>query len=144
MLALAGAVTGVSVLPIAIKAVGELHRHTVLQSNTLARQGNGLPEFAGEDEKLARQRAGGINGGLVPGKAPPAYLGKVPKRGAPGDGRRDYEVGGLGNATSSRGRIVDILNKVPRRTAGASSDYKNANRPVPSRLPGYGNQSYAP
>lgn len=145
MLALTGAAAGVSVLPVAIKAVGELHRLTVLKSNNnnvLARQGNGSP--TSDDTKLARQRAGGVRGGLSDAKPSPKFLDKVPKRGAPGDGRRNYEVGGLGNATSSRGQINDVLDKVPRRTAGASADYKRANRPIPSRLPGFGNQSFGP
>lgn len=147
MLALTGAAAGVSVIPVAIKAVGELHRLTVLKSNSnnvLARQGAGSPTSVADDTKLARQRAGGIRGGLSQAKPSPKFLDKVPKRGAPGDNRRDYEVGGLGNATSSRGQIDDVLDKVPRRTVGANGDYKRANRPIPSRLPGYGNQSYGP
>lgn len=144
MIALAGALTGVCALPVAIKAVGELHRQHVLQSNVLSRQGNGSPEFAGAEEKLARQRTGGILGGLAPNKGEPGYLRKVPARPMTGDKRRDYEVGSLGNATSSRGILLDVLDKVPRRTVGGSGDYKRANRPGPSRKAGWGNQSFTP
>lgn len=144
MHALAGTLAGASVLPIAIKAVGEIHHHVLQSSNVLARQGNGSPDFSGEDERLARQRTAGVRGGFAPGKAEPGYMGKVPDRKLSGDDRKDYKVGGLGNATSSRGVIDDLLDKVPRRTHGATADYKKANRPVPSRKAGWGNQSYTP
>lgn len=142
----ASAAAGISALPVAVKAVGELHRHatTVLQANTLARQGNNVPANKGEGERLARQRGAGIKGGLSPNKKDPAFLRDVPSRPTAGDTRRDYEVSGLGNATSSRGNIVDILDKVPRRTVGGSSDYKKANRPTPARKPGFDNQTYTP
>lgn len=139
-----GATAGVvAVLPIAIKAVGELHNH-VLQSNknnVLARQGLGTPGSA-EDSRLSRQRAGGISGGLSPEKKEPSYLGKVPSRGLAGDLRKQYKQSLRGNATSSRGSLADQLSKVPRQTHGGSSDYKRANRPPPSRLPGFDNQAY--
>lgn len=121
--------------------MGELHRITVLQSNTLARQGLSVPDKKGEDSRLSRQRAGGISGGLP--KKEPSWVGKVPSKPVKGDLRKDYEIGGLGNATSSKGNLVDILDKVPRKTAG-TADYKNINRPQPKRLPGFGNQSFSP
>eukprot|EP00174_Griffithsia_okiensis_P000473 GO255931.1.p1 GENE.GO255931.1~~GO255931.1.p1 ORF type:complete len:127 (+),score=1.85 GO255931.1:122-502(+) len=111
---------GLTALPVAAKAVGELHRQVFLQSNTLARQGMNVPDKKGEGEKLARQRSAGINGGLSGAKKDPAYLRDVPSRPMAGDKRRDYEVGSLGNATSSRGNITDILDKVPRRTLGGT------------------------
>lgn len=138
---------GISAMPIAIKAIGELHRHTVLQSNgnnTLARQGNGTPSLPGVEDTLQRQRAAGIKGGFNPSKQPPAYMGKVPSRKLAGDDLEDYLVGGLGNATSSRGKMIDILGKVPAGTVGGSTDYKKSNRPTPRRVPGFGNQSFSP
>ncbi|CAN8068075.1 unnamed protein product [Agarophyton chilense] len=133
--------TTISSLPIAIKAIGELHKATVLQSNALARQGLSTPDKRGEDERLSRQRAGGISGGFK--EQAPSWERKVPSRAVAGDIRKDYEVGGLGNATSSRGNLVDILDKVPRKTHG-NGDYKKINRPQPRRLPGFGNQSFGP
>lgn len=149
MLALTGVVApGVTAaaavaLPIAVKAVGELHQHVLMsnKNNILARQGYGIPDI-GEDAKLSRQRSGGISGGLTPQKKEPGFLKKVPSRGQSGDKRKDFLTSGRGNATSSRGTLQDQLSKVPRRTHGASADYKRANRPTPSRLPGFDNQSY--
>lgn len=141
MFGLTAVVTGASALPVAIKAVGEAHRALVLQSNTLARQGVSVPANRGEGDKLARQRASGVSGGITADD--PQYIGKVPKRDVAGDLRKDYEVGGLGNATSSRGNLVDILDKVPRKTHG-NGQYKRINRPVPTRAAGFGNQSFTP
>lgn len=141
MFSLPLALTGASAVPVALKAVGELHRTTVLQSNTLARQGESVPEKRGEGEKLARQRAAGVSGGVKPDK--PSWLGKVPSRSVTGDLRKSYEVGGLGDATSSKGNITDILDKVPTQTAG-TDEYKRISRPPPSRAPGFGNQSFTP
>ena len=134
---------GASVAPVAIKAVGEMHRHIVLQSNTLARQGNGTPTLQGLEDTLERQRAAGIRGGLTNDKDPPAYMDKVPNRPITGDSRKEYVVG-KGNATSSRGRMADILSKVPKRTVGGSADYKKSNKSTPKRAGGFGNQSFTP
>lgn len=141
MFGLVGIVAGASVAPVAIKAVGEIHRGLVLQSNVLARQGVSVPAERGEGEKVARQRASGVKGGIE--KTEPDYMGKVPARPVCGDLRRDLEVGGLGNATSSRGILTDILDKVPRQSHG-TGDYKTINRPSPGRAPGFGNQSFTP
>lgn len=141
MFAIAGVATSAVVMPIAVKAVGELHRVTVLRSNTLARQGESLPERRGEEKRLARQRAAGLKGGNE--VKPPSYMGKVPSKATKGDLRREYEIGGLGEATSSKGNIIDILSRVPRRTVG-TDDYKRIARPTPSRAPGFGNQSFTP
>lgn len=141
MFALPAAVAGASAIPIAVKAVGEIHRITVLQSNTLARQGESVPAKRGEGDKIARQRAAGVRGGVKPDG--PAWLGKVPSNSVTGDLRKDYEIGGLGDATSSKGNMADILDKVPRKTHG-NGQYKKINRPTPSRAPGFGNQSFTP
>lgn len=141
MFGLVGIVAGASAAPVAIKAVGELHRTLVLQSNVLARQGESVPAKRGEGEKLARQRAAGVKGGVV--SPEPKYMGKVPSQPVSGDLRRDYEVGGLGNATSSQGILSDILDKVPRQQHG-TGEYKRINRPQPLRAPGFGNQSFTP
>lgn len=142
MFAVPASLAGAAVIPVAVKAVGELHRLTVLQSNVLSRQGNGVPKEKGEGEKLARQRASGVKGGIP--SSEPQYMGSVPNRKVTGDLRKDYQVGGLGNATSSRGNITDILEKVPQQILGGTADYKRAARPVPARRPGFGNQSYTP
>lgn len=149
MLALTGVVApGVTAaaavaLPVALKAVGELHQHVLMsnKNNVLARQGYGLPD-GGEDMRLSRQRSGGISGGLNSGKKEPGFLKKVPSRASSGDTRKKFLINNRGNATSTRGTLEDQLSKVPRRTHGASADYKRANRPTPSRLPGFDNQSY--
>lgn len=133
----AGAIAGASALPVAIKAVGELHR-AVFQSE-LARQGQGIPVKRGEGERLQRQKVGGISGGVAPTK--PGYFGKVPSRPLAGDLRKEYEVGGLGDATSSRSNLEDILDKVPRKMHGTES-YKRIVRPTPTKKPGYDNQAY--
>lgn len=144
------AASGIPLIPVAAKAVGEVHRQLVLQSNgnnTLARQGNGTPSLPGIADTVERQRAGGISsvppGSTKGGAAKAGYLGKVPSKPLAGDDREHYKTG-LGNATSSRGRIVDILSKVPKRTVGGSADYKKANRATPSRAGGFGNQSFTP
>lgn len=127
-------------LPVALKAVGEAHR--VLMSDALARQGLGPVGPSGAAERSARQRAAGIpNPGIESNE--PGYLGRVPKRPMAGDLRRDYEVGGLGNATSSRGLLEDILAKVPRKLHG-TEEYKRINRPAPKRAPGFDNQGATP
>lgn len=141
MFGLVGIVAGASAAPVAIKAVGEIHRTLVLQSNVLARQGESVPANRGEGEKVARQRASGVKGGLP--KMEPGYMSKVPVKPVTGDLRKDLEVGGLGNATSSRGILSDILDKVPRQSHG-TGEYKRINRPSPGRAPGFGNQSFTP
>lgn len=141
MFGLAAVATGACAAPVFFKAAGEVHRALVLQSNVLARQGESVPSQSGAGERLARQRASGVSG--PERKKEPGYMGKVPENNLAGDLRKDYEVGGLGNATSSQGNIMDILAKVPRRKMG-TDQYKKINRPVPSRAPGYGNQSYTP
>lgn len=141
MFALTAIATTSLATPVLLKAAGELHHTLVLQSNILARQGAGIPELRGEGEKLAGQRAGGIKGGIP--SSEPGYMRKVPSKKVAGDLRGDYMLGRLGNATSSRGNITDVLSKVPRRVHG-TEDYKKINRPTPRRLAGYGNQSYAP
>lgn len=139
MFALTAVATTSLATPVLLKAASELHHSMVLQSNILARQGAGLPELEGEGERLAKQRAGGIKGGIASDE--PGYMRKVPSKSVAGDTRGNFKTGGLGNATSSRGNITDILSKVPRRVYG-TEDYKRINRPTPRRLPGYGNQSY--
>lgn len=141
MFSIPAVLAGASAFPVAVKAVGELHRITVLQSNTLARQGESVPEKRGEGEKIAKQRAAGISGGTK--NADPAWLRKVPSNSVTGDLRDEYMVGGLGNATSSKGNIIDILDKVPRKTHG-TEEYKRIARPQPKRAPGFGNQSFTP
>lgn len=126
-------------LPVAIKAVGEIHRGLFLESNVLARQGLGAPENPGEGDKLARQRTGGIKGGLPQDE--PGYVKKTPTRAQAGDLRQKYRVKSLGNATSSRGNLDDVLNKVPQRTYGTDA-YKRIYRPVPTRAPGFDNQAF--
>ena len=135
-----GAAAGVHLLPVAMKAFGEGHR--VLMSDALARQGLGPVGPSGDAERNARQRAAGVPNPGVPSDVPD-YFGRVPSRPLAGDKRRDYEIGGLGNATSSRGILEDILAKVPRKTHGLG-DYKRSNRPPPSRPDGFGNQSASP
>eukprot|EP00186_Timspurckia_oligopyrenoides_P003911 CAMPEP_0182448278 /NCGR_PEP_ID=MMETSP1172-20130603/25661_1 /TAXON_ID=708627 /ORGANISM="Timspurckia oligopyrenoides, Strain CCMP3278" /LENGTH=161 /DNA_ID=CAMNT_0024645081 /DNA_START=138 /DNA_END=623 /DNA_ORIENTATION=- len=108
-------------------------------NNVLARQGEGVPDFSGAGSKLARQRAGGIKGGVeVKG---PAFLDKVPSRAMSGDIRGKYMAGGLGNATSSQGNLTDILAKVPKKING-TDEYKKIARPPPSKQAGFGNQSF--
>lgn len=141
MFGLAAVASGACAAPVFLKAAGEAHRALVLQSNVLARQGESVPENAGNGAKLARQRAAGISGGVK--SKEPGYMGKVPERKVSGDLRKDYEAGGLGNATSSQGNLTDILAKVPKQTLG-DSEYKRINRPVPSRAPGFGNQAFTP
>lgn len=133
-------IAGASAIPIAMKAAGELHRITVLRSNTLARQGLSVPEEEGLGEKLARQRAGGISGGI---ESDPSWARKVPAKPLAGDLRKEYEVGGLGNATSSQGILSDILAKVPKQVNG-TDEYKRIARPNPKRAAGFGNQSFTP
>jgi hypothetical protein len=135
--AAAATVMGVSAFPVAAKAIGELHR-AVFESNTLARQGLSVPKETGAGERLARQRAGGINGGTEGDE--PGYMEKVPQKSQAGDTRKKYIVT-RGSATSSKGILDDILAKVPRQSNG-TDDYKRINRPAPSRAAGYGNQSY--
>lgn len=140
MLSIPLVASGIGATPVLIKAAGELHR-TYLESNVLARQGQGTPADKGEDAKLARQRASGIKGGIQ--SKEPQYMGKVPGKKMTGDLRKDYEIGGLGNATSSRGILEDILSKVPRQTLG-TDEYKKIARPQPKKAGGYGNQSFTP
>lgn len=135
-LAAPAATSALVALPVAVKAAGELHRH-VLASDALARQGVGPVPLPGAAKRAERNRAAGIPGGLADQE--PAYLGRVPNRPVTGDLRKDYEVGRLGDATSSKGVLSDILAKVPRKTHG-SGDYKKINRPDPRRLPGFDNQ----
>lgn len=136
----AGAAAVVPLLPVALKAVGEVHR--VLMSDALARQGLGPVGPAGALERSARQRAAGVpRPGIA--SSEPNYLDRVPKRPVAGDKRREYEVGGLGNATSSRGLLDDVLAKVPRKLNG-TAEYKRINRPNPSRAPGFDNQGATP
>jgi hypothetical protein len=137
MFAVATAAFGVSALPVAAKAIGELHR-AVFQSNVLARQGMSVPQEAGAGERLARQRAGGIKGGTDGDD--PQYMSKVPRKALAGDTRKQHLVT-RGSATSSKGILDDILAKVPRKANG-TGDYQRAIRPVPTRAAGYGNQSY--
>jgi hypothetical protein len=134
----ASTAAGVAVVPVAAKALGELHR-AVFMSNTLARQGESIRD-AGADERLARQRAGGIGGGEVSETDEPAYMGKLPRRAVAGDLRPSYVVK-KGSATSSKGILSDILAKVPRQVHGTDS-YKRIARPQPSRQAGFGNQSF--
>lgn len=134
-------IAGASAIPVAIKAIGEIHRITVLQSNVLARQGLSTPDELGKEERESRKRGAGF-GGDIKSKTP-SYMKKVPKKAVAGDLRKKYEVGGLGNALSSRGNLTDILAKVPRKISG-TEQYKRINRPPPKRLPGYGNQSFTP
>lgn len=141
MLGLAAVASGACAAPVLLKAAGEAHRALVLRSNVLARQGESVPEDAGNAAKLARQRAAGVSGGVK--SKDPAYMGKVPSRKVTGDLRKDYEAGGLGNATSSQGNLTDILSKVPRNIHG-DTEYKRINRPVPTRAPGFGNQAFTP
>lgn len=141
MFGLAAIASGACAAPVLFKAAGEAHRALVLRSNVLARQGESIPAEAGNGGKIARQRAAGISGGVK--SKTPGYMGKVPNNKMTGDLRKDYEVGGLGNATSSQGNIADILAKVPRQKNG-TDEYKRINRPVPRRAPGFGNQSFSP
>lgn len=141
MFGLAAVASGACAAPVLLKAAGEAHRALVLRSNILARQGVSVPEDAGNGAKLARQRAAGVSGGVK--SKEPAYMGKVPSRKVSGDLRKDYEAGGLGNATSSQGNLTDILSKVPRKTHG-DTEYKRINRPVPTKAPGFGNQAFTP
>jgi hypothetical protein len=131
---------GASALPVAAKAIGELHR-AVFMSNALARQGQSLVGSEGEIERSARQRAAGI-GGAVPESDEPSYMDNVPKKAVAGDTRGKY-VQTRGSATSSRGILSDILAKVPRRANG-TDEYKEIARPRPSRQAGYDNQAFAP
>lgn len=141
MFGLAAIASGACAAPVLFKAAGEVHRTLVLKSNVLARQGESVPTEAGAGQKLARQRAAGVSGGVK--SKEPGYMGKVPSNKVTGDLRKDYEVGGLGKATSSQGNITDILAKVPKQQHG-TDEYKRINRPVPSRAPGFGNQSFSP
>jgi hypothetical protein len=131
---------GVSVFPVAAKAVSELHRTVFNLSDALARQGESVPAEKGAGERLARQRAAGVDGTIDGGE--PAYMGKVPSRATAGDKRKSYEVK-KGSALSSRGILDDILAKVPSQANGTDS-YKRIARPQPSRQPGFGNQSFTP
>ena len=134
------AATGVPLLPVALKALGEGHR--VLMSDALARQGLGPVGPSGGAERNARQRAAGVPNPGVSSDVPD-YFDRVPNRPVAGDKRRDYEVGGLGDATSSKGILEDILDKVPRKTYGLG-DYKRINRPYPKRPEGFDNQGATP
>eukprot|EP00179_Madagascaria_erythrocladioides_P009916 CAMPEP_0198326676 /NCGR_PEP_ID=MMETSP1450-20131203/14133_1 /TAXON_ID=753684 ORGANISM="Madagascaria erythrocladiodes, Strain CCMP3234" /NCGR_SAMPLE_ID=MMETSP1450 /ASSEMBLY_ACC=CAM_ASM_001115 /LENGTH=163 /DNA_ID=CAMNT_0044030653 /DNA_START=85 /DNA_END=576 /DNA_ORIENTATION=+ len=156
---LAGAVGSASFAPlvtaaaISAKALSELHRAAnpapplVLAANAnnnLARQGLAGPALPGANRRAESDRVGGIRGGVSKkdGEAP-AYLEKVPKKEMTGDLRKDYAPGGLGDATSSKGNLSDILAKVPNRGAyGGNDDYRRANRAPPSRQGGFGNQSF--
>mmetsp|Transcript_6935 Transcript_6935/g.14354 ORF Transcript_6935/g.14354 Transcript_6935/m.14354 type:complete len:158 (-) Transcript_6935:874-1347(-) len=138
------------VVTVAVKAVGEweatvnpMSPVTLLRSNALARQGESVPSLEGEGSKLARQRAGGIQGGISRklGESP-TYLDKVPAKAVGGDNRGSY-ITVKGNFTNSQGTIEDILSKVPNRgTYGATEDYRRAARPEPKRAAGYDNQSF--
>lgn len=141
MFGLAAVATGACAAPVFFKAAGEVHRALVLRSNVLARQGESVPAEAGAGRRLAQQRASGVSGSER--RSEPGYMGKVPRKSMAGDLRKDYEVGGLGNATSSQGNITDILAKVPTQQLG-TDQYKKINRSVPSRAPGFGNQSFPP
>lgn len=139
--AAATSAVGVAVVPVAAKALGELHR-AVFPSDTLARQGESLGKDSGANERLARQRASGVGGGEVSETEEPSYMGKLPKKAMAGDLRRSYQQR-KGSATSSKGILADILSKVPRQSNGTDS-YKRIARPPPSRQGGFGNQSYTP
>lgn len=141
MASFASAAVGVAIVPVAAKALGELHR-VAFPSNTLARQGESLSKDAGANERLARQRASGVGGGEVSESDEPSYMGKLPKRAVTGDIRRSYETR-KGAATSSKGILEDILGKVPRKSNGTDS-YQRIARPPPSQQGGFGNQSYTP
>lgn len=138
--AAASSAVGVVALPVAAKAVGELHR-AVFLSNTLARQGESINPDAGEGDKLARQKVGGISGGKRAESDEPAYMGKTPKNSG-ADLRKSYQTR-KGAATSSKGILSDILAKVPSQTNGTDS-YKRIARPQPTRAGGFGNQSFTP
>lgn len=113
-----------------------------MQSNNLARQGLGPPLPAEAERKDQRQRAAGIPKPGIPAEEP-GYMTRVPSRAVAGDLREEYMCGGLGNATSSRGFLDDVLQKVPRQAHG-TSEYKRINMPAPQRLPGFDNQGATP
>lgn len=136
----AATAAGVSLAPVAIKAIGELHQ-TVFLSNNLARQGQSLPKEAGALDRSARRRAAGVSDALMDDEEP-SYLKEGPSRPVAGDLRKSYEVK-RGSATSSKGILTDILAKVPRKMNGGE-DYQRIARPPPSRQAGFGNQSFTP
>mmetsp|Transcript_12827 Transcript_12827/g.34531 ORF Transcript_12827/g.34531 Transcript_12827/m.34531 type:complete len:163 (+) Transcript_12827:147-635(+) len=109
-------------------------------NNVLARQGRGVPDMPGAGDKLARQRAAGIKGG-VETREQPSFLDKVPNKGIRGNLKENYTVGKLGNATSSQGNLPDILAKVPKKPNG-TPEYQRIARPPPSRQAGFGNSSF--
>lgn len=141
MFAAAAATTaaGISVLPIAAKAAGELHR-TVFESNLFARQGRSLPDEAGVEKRLARQRVGGISGGAI--SEEPDYMAKTPKRASRGDSRSKFLAKKGESPYSSKSVLDDILAKVPNQTAGTES-YKRISRPRPTRSDIF-NQAFLP
>lgn len=114
-----------------------------MESDQLARQGLGGPLAPAAERKNQLQRAAGIGGAQFQPASEPSYFAAVPRKDVTGDLRKEYEVTGLGNATSSRGFLDDVLMKVPRQVHG-SSEYKRINRPPPARAPGFGNQSATP
>eukprot|EP00187_Rhodella_violacea_P003001 CAMPEP_0174912208 /NCGR_PEP_ID=MMETSP0167-20121228/79662_1 /TAXON_ID=38298 /ORGANISM="Rhodella maculata, Strain CCMP736" /LENGTH=141 /DNA_ID=CAMNT_0016156853 /DNA_START=17 /DNA_END=442 /DNA_ORIENTATION=+ len=126
--ALAGAAT------VAAKAWSEASRGPApllsLQSNVLARQGEGVSKMPGSAERLANQRAGGIAGGK-PTDAGPAFLDLVPRKSLRGVTRDLYVEKNTGTLVSSKGNIADILAKVPNNGPYGTGDYKRANTKAP-------------